>query len=135
MKSQNKYIGVDFDGTIVKHRFPEIGDPVPLAITVLRELQKSGVKIILFTMRSDGQKSGNVLTEAVEYIEKHGISLYGINHNPDQDSWTTSPKAYAHAYVDDLSVGCPLIHPSDGTPPFVDWGQVWPELERIFELS
>ena len=28
------YIAIDFDGTIVDHRFPEVGEPVPGAIAV-----------------------------------------------------------------------------------------------------
>ena len=53
-------------------------------------------------------RSGEFLAEAVRYMEESGIELYGINHNPDQDSWTDSPKAYGQYYIDDAAVGCPL---------------------------
>lgn len=125
------YICVDFDGTLVDHCYPEIGEPVPGAIPWLIKLQDYGAKLILFTMRSDSGPHGPVLAGAVEYLEKNGINLYGINHNPDQDSWTSSPKAYGHAYVDDAAVGCPLLHPRGFKRPCVDWAEVGPLLLRI----
>ena len=118
------YICVDFDGTIVDHRFPDIGAPVPGAIEWLKKLQKAGALIILFTMRSDGRKYGNVLSAAVDYVEKNGVKLFGINENPDQAEWTSSPKAYGHLYIDDSAAGCPLIHPEGFYRPCVDWEAV-----------
>ena len=35
-------IAVDFDGTIVEHRFPKIGKEIPFAIQTLRTLIKEG---------------------------------------------------------------------------------------------
>ncbi len=93
---KSKYICVDFDGTIVTHDFPEIGKDVPYAIETLKALQDNGHKIILFTMRAD-----EYLDEAVDYLKKRGNELYGINTNPTQKSWTNSPKAYGHIYIDD----------------------------------
>lgn len=120
------YICVDFDGTIVDHRFPEIGQPVPYAEEWLTRWQKNGAKIILFTMRSDGQEDGNVLDEAVHYLVRRGIMLFGINENPTQEDWTSSPKAYGHIYVDDAAFSCPLIHPPGFARPCVDWQIVGP---------
>ena len=37
-------IAVDFDGTIVEHRYPDIGKERLLAIKTLLELQKQAVK-------------------------------------------------------------------------------------------
>ncbi len=124
---KSKYICVDFDGTIVTHDFPEIGKDVPYAIETLKALQDNGQKIILFTMRAD-----EYLDEAVDYLKKRGIELYGINTNPTQKSWTNSPKAYGHIYIDDAAVGCPLQwgnHPR----PFVDWVKVIELLGDILE--
>lgn len=125
------YICVDFDGTVVDHRYPEIGEPVPGAIKWLLRLQSSGARLILFTMRSDGLNTGNLLTDAVQYLHKNGIRLYGINTNPDQKEWTSSPKAYGHVYIDDLAFGCPLIHPKGFARPCVDWKKVGPQLEHM----
>jgi hydroxymethylpyrimidine pyrophosphatase-like HAD family hydrolase len=115
------YICIDFDGTIVDHRFPDIGPPVPNALEWLKKFQEAGAKLILFTMRSDGSRSGDALARAVHYLEENGISLYGVNHNPSQVHWTSSPKAYGQIYIDDAAFGCPLIHPEGFQRPCVDW--------------
>ena len=115
------YICIDFDGTIVDHRFPKIGEPVPHAIKWLKRFNHQGVNLILFTMRSDGKKHGAVLSDAINYLENNGIELYAINENPSQSSWTNSPKAYGHFYIDDSAIGCPLIHPKGFNKPCVDW--------------
>ncbi len=124
------YIGLDFDGTVVDHRYPEIGEPVPGAIKWLKRFQRSGARIILFTMRSNSRDTG-YLTEAVRYLEKNGIRLFGVNRNPDQDEWTTSPKAYAHIYIDDSGFGCPLVQPKGFARPCVDWKIVGPQVEHM----
>jgi hypothetical protein len=128
------YICVDFDGTIVDHRFPEIGPPVPGALEWMQKWHQAGARLILFTMRSDGGKSGNALSLAVDYLRQNGIELYGINKNPTQVHWTNSPKAYGNIYVDDAAFGCPLILPEDFRRPCVDWEIVGPGvLEKILE--
>jgi hypothetical protein len=120
------YICVDFDGTIVDHRFPEIGPPVPGALEWLREFQNAGARLILFTMRSDGGRSGDSLSRAVAYLKENGIDLYGVNKNPTQVHWTNSPKAYGQIYIDDAAFGCPLIQPEGFQRKCVDWDIVGP---------
>lgn len=109
-------IGIDFDGTIVKHRYPLVGDFVPEAIDVMKDILLSDHKIILYTMRA-----GIELAEAVSYLEGRKIELYGVNENPAPHHWTKSPKIYCNRYIDDAALGCPLIHPHDGGRPWVDW--------------
>ena len=82
-------------------------------------------------MRSDTDLMGPTLSDAVDFLEKNGIKLYGINKNPDQKSWTKSPKAYADIYIDDAAFGCPLIRPKGFKRPCVDWEKVGP---AVFEL-
>jgi len=120
------YICVDFDGTIVEHRFPEIGPAVPGAIEGLKQLQEAGAEIILWTMRSPGQYGEDPLQEAVDYLKSNGVELVGVNHNPTQAGWSKSPKAYAHIYIDDAAIGCPLVYPPSGKRPYVDWSKVTP---------
>ena len=128
------YICIDFDGTIVDHRFPDIGPSVPEALEWMKKFQDAGAKLILFTMRSDGSRSGDALARAVHYLEENGISLYGVNHNPTQIHWTSSPKAYGQIYIDDAAFGCPLIHPEGFQRPCVDWGIVGPDvMEKLLE--
>jgi hypothetical protein len=120
-------IAVDFDGTIVDHRFPDIGTAVPGAIYWLKRFKEVGFKLVLWTMRSDGQSNGNVLTQALEYCSRMGVEFDGVNHSPGQDSWTSSPKAYAQIYIDDAGFGCPLKeNPRCGGRPYVDWDVIGP---------
>lgn len=126
------YICVDFDGTVVDHRFPDIGAPVPGAIPWLLRLQQHGARIILYTMRSNNMETGDLLRKAVKYMEANGVRLYGVNRNPDQDDWTSSPKAYGDVYVDDSAIGCPLVQVSGFARPCVDWETVGPYLENMF---
>jgi hypothetical protein len=121
------YICVDFDGTVVDHRYPDIGRPAPEAIEHLKDWVAKGAKIILFTMRS-----GEELAEAAQYLKKAGVELFGVNRNPTQDKWTESPKAYGQLYVDDAAFGCPLIQPIGFARPCVDWSIVGPQVaERL----
>ena len=125
------YICVDFDGTIVDHRFPDIGKPVPDAIKWLKRIHRAGGKLILYTMRSDGELMGNLLSEAADYLKSEGVELFGINNNPTQASWTSSPKVYGEIYIDDAAFGCPLIKPKGFSRPCVDWKIVGPQVEHI----
>lgn len=117
--TEGPIIAIDFDGTIVDHRFPEIGQPVPGALDAIRALQRMGWRVILWTMRS-----GKHLDDAVAFLKRHGIEPWGVNANPTQTSWTTSPKAYAHHYVDDAALGCPLSRQLGFARMSVDWTAV-----------
>lgn len=118
-------IGVDFDGTISEHRFPDIGPPVPGAIEWLKKCQEAGARLILWTMRSDGPTYGPTLTQAVEWCKARGLTFWGVNQNPLQPEWTSSPKAYAHITIDDHNACCPLVTPISGRA-YVDWAVVGP---------
>ena len=104
---------VDFDGTVVTHVWPEIGEDIG-AVPVLKELVAKGHSLILFTMRS-----GESLDEAVNWFKKNEIPLYGIQTNPTQHTWTTSPKAYGQLIIDDICLGIPLVKKMS-TRPYVD---------------
>lgn len=119
-------IAVDFDGTLAEHRFPDIGKEVPHAFNTLKALQQRQVKLILLTMRH-----AEWLDEAVKWCSKRGIIFDYINDNPEQLSWTNSRKVYAHHYIDDAAIGCPLIYPINGDKPYVDWAKVNILLEKV----
>ena len=124
-------VAIDFDGTIVDHRYPAVGEPVPGAIVWMKRFQELGAKLILWTMRSDGRDDGtNPLTDAVEYCRANGVEFWAVNSNPQQHDWTGSPKAYAHLYVDDAAACCPLdFDPAGNRRPWVDWSVVGPVVE------
>jgi hypothetical protein len=112
-------ICIDFDGTCVEHEFPKVGADIGAA-PVLKELVSNGNQLILFTMRSNG-KSGKFLDDAIEWFSKNEIPLYGVQTNPTQKNWTSSPKAYGELYIDDAALGAPLIYPGVGKNPYIDW--------------
>jgi hypothetical protein len=127
---------IDFDGTCVTHEFPRVGKDIG-AVPVLKKLTDNGHKLILFTMRSNRidnmptgddniqNVTGQFLDDAVNWFKQRDIPLYGIQTNPKQYLWTTSPKAYGQLYIDDAALGCPLKYePSLSRNAFVDWKKV-----------
>lgn len=109
---------IDFDGTIVENEYPHIGRPVPMALEVLKELTEKKYRLILYTMRD-----GKELNEAVVYCNRNNLDFWGINKNPEQSEWTSSPKVYANVYFDDCAAGIPLLA-GGNNKPYVDWVKV-----------
>ncbi len=95
-------IAIDFDGTIVEHRFPAIGRTRPYAFKVLKALQDRNHRIILWTYRS-----GSRLDEAVKFCHSHGIEFYAVNKNFPEEEWheDDSRKILADMYIDDRNIG------------------------------
>ena len=129
---------IDFDGTCVSHEFPKVGNSIG-SVSVLKELVDKGHNLILFTMRCDHPsdfkldvkdgaieaKKGNYLTDAINWFKENNIPLYGIQTNPTQHNWTTSPKAYGKLMIDDSALGCPMrFDEKISKKPFVDWHAV-----------
>jgi len=105
-------IAVDFDGTVVDHRYPKIGKPKLFAFETLKQLQKQEHQLILWTYRA-----GIELKEAVDFRKKNGIEFYAINSNyPEEvlDESNTSRKIYADIYIDDRNIG-----------GFPGWSEIW----------
>lgn len=96
-------IAVDFDGTIVEHRYPEIGKERPMATMTLRKLQEDGHLLILWSVRE-----GQLLQDAVDWCHEHGVVFYAVNANfPEEtpQSEKYSRKIVADVYIDDRSLG------------------------------
>lgn len=117
-------IAIDFDGTIVSHDYPHIGYDLG-AVPLLKELQSKGHRLILYTMRHD-----QLLQKAIDWCAQRGLKFNYINTNPDQKSWTTSPKIYADIYIDDAAMGCPIKFMDGVRRPVVDWDKVRRLLEE-----
>lgn len=113
-------IAVDFDGTIVEHRYPEIGKEIPFATATLRQLINDGHKLILWSVRE-----GDLLQQAVDWCEERGVRFYAVNADLDEDakdksgSKHFSRKIKAHVFIDDRNVG--------GLP---DWGVIYQLITR-----
>ena len=104
---------VDFDGTIVEHKYPKIGKEIPFAIETLRTFVAEGHKLILWTSRD-----GELLDEALEFCRERGLEFYAINSNYPpgalfKQQAGRSCKVVADVYIDDRNIG--------GLP---DWGAI-----------
>jgi len=105
-------IAVDFDGTIVEHKYPEIGKEIMFAFQTLRALQDQGHQLILWTYRS-----GRELEDAVEYCRRNGLEFYAVNSSyPEEvfDEDYDSRKIDVDLFIDDRNIG--------GLPP---WGEIY----------
>jgi len=103
---------VDFDGTIVHHRFPAIGEPLPNAFEVLKELKEAGWILILWTCRENDKHDMNhqYLQDAVDFCKENGVEFDGINETPIECEFRGEAcffrrKAYADVYIDDRNLG------------------------------
>lgn len=107
-------IAVDFDGTIVEHRYPEIGKEIPFATETLKMLIAKRHRLILWTVRE-----GKLLDEAVEWCRQRGVEFYAVNKDyPEEDGTNNnnhfSRKIKADIFIDDRNIG--------GLP---DWGTIY----------
>jgi hydroxymethylpyrimidine pyrophosphatase-like HAD family hydrolase len=111
INENSKIIAVDFDGTIVEHKYPEIGKEMLFAFATLKALQQKGHKLILWTFRA-----GRHLSDAVEYCRKNGVEFYAINKNYPEEvlDESISRKIIADIYIDDRNVG-----------GFLGWSEIW----------
>jgi len=104
-------IAVDFDGTIVEDRYPNIGKPQLFAFETLKALQQQQHQLILWTVRE-----GRSLKEAVEFCRKNGIEFYAVNKNFPEEELEPgqSRKLNVDYFVDDRNIG-----------GFLGWSKVW----------
>lgn len=105
------YIAVDFDGTLVKDKFPEIGEELPYAVDTVKYFIKCGHKIILHTSRTHYIYNGHdALAEAEQWCKSKGIELYAVNDNPEcRKKYFEQTKVYADIYIDDHGIGVPTL--------------------------
>ncbi len=106
-------IAVDFDGTIVEHRYPAIGNELPFATDTLKMLIAEHHKLILWTVRED-----ELLQEAVDWCKERGVEFYAVNRDYPEESLENnnhfSRKLKVDMWIDDRNLG--------GLP---DWGVIY----------
>lgn len=112
-------IGLDVDSTLVTHEYPDMGEDLG-AVPWLRQVLdvRPDVRVMLCTMRD-----GANLDSAKSWLEARGVPVWAMNAHPDQALWTSSPKPYAHLYIDDRGIGVPLRKDH-----CVDWIRLGPML-------
>lgn len=95
-------IAVDFDGTIVEHKYPMIGKERPFAIDTLKQLAQDGHTLILWTVRE-----GKTLEDAVDFCRERGLEFYSVNSNYPEKAWaaTGGRKLKADLFIDDCNLG------------------------------
>lgn len=92
-------IAIDFDGTIVENKYPEIGSLRPGAVEAIKQLRRDGYVLLLWTCRS-----GLELGRAVKFCAENGIRFDGINQNLRSEIvkyGSDSRKIGADIYIDD----------------------------------
>ena len=105
-----KFYAFDFDGTIVKNKFPDIGDINKSVVDIIKKLYKNMSNIIIiWTCRS-----GNMENQARYFLLSNGIPFDFINENPLVD-FTCSNKVFAHEYYDDRNMFLPEINNQEET--------------------
>lgn len=106
-------IAVDFDGTIVEHRYPEIGEEIPFATDTLKMLIADHHRLILWSVRE-----GKLLDDAIEWCRNRGVEFYAVNRDyPEEEMGKNnhfSRKLKVDMWIDDRNIG--------GLP---DWGTIY----------
>lgn len=107
-------IAVDFDGTIVEHKYPKIGDEIPFATDTLKMLISDRHKLILWTVRE-----GELLREAVEWCRKRGVEFYAVNREYPEETkknnqYFSRKLSEVDVWIDDRNIG--------GLP---QWGEIY----------
>ena len=104
-------IAVDFDGTICENKYPEIGEPINKTISYLKERQKKGAKIVLWTCRVD-----ELLDAAVKWCRNKGLIFDAVNENLPEiiaEFGGDTRKIFANEYIDDRNVLVPSDNITD----------------------
>jgi len=107
----NIRVAIDFDGTIVEHAYPDIGEEKLFAFETLREMQKKGFRLILWTYRT-----GKELEEALEFCRQRGVEFYAVNKSYPEEVFdeSVSRKIDADLFIDDKNIG-----------GFPGWSKIW----------
>lgn len=114
-------IAVDFDGTLVTNKFPEIGEIRQPLWAAIRQAQLNGSKLILWTSRT-----AEYLDAAVKFCKEHGLEFDAVNENISEVKavgWNAR-KVFANIYIDDRNAMYdPLEHKFSVLPTCL--GDAW----------
>jgi len=102
-------VAVDFDGTILQSEYPNVGEPIPYAVQSLNKMIDVGIRIVIWTCRSD-------ILPVIDFLDAHNIEVDAINSNNaltqkewEKFNWKNSRKIGADVYIEDRG----FINPID----------------------
>lgn len=112
-----RVIAVDFDGTIVESKYPDIGPIIPRAAEVMDKYTAAGGQIIIWTCRTDGD-----LEKAVRFLIDNDIPFDAVNKHLQ---WQIDDfhKAFPHVHPDGRKLAADM-YIDDKNPGGVDWDLV-----------
>lgn len=120
--TKSKLIAVDFDGTIAEDAYPKVGKAKMFAFETLKQLQKDGHRLILWTYRH-----GQTLEDAVQFCRDNGVEFYAINNSFSGENFNpneASRKLNADIFIDDRNLG-----------GFPGWGEVYKIITENIEFD
>lgn len=128
-------IYLDFDGTVVEHKYPNIGIYNEGCFDVIKKLQKAGHRIILNSYRAN-LKNGT-LEAAIAYLNLGAVEndfiiieeFEKVKIEPHPWDWNYF-KTNDLIYIDDICIRIPLKPAIDAKYPIVDWEKLDKEFEE-----
>ena len=117
----NKVIAVDFDGTLCKSAWPDIGEANDGPIEWLKDCRKNGDKVILYTCREK-----ELLTAALMWCMRRGLEFDAVNRNlPEriEQYGVDCRKISADIYLDDRAIG--VFYPPKQSNFYVQGTKGW----------
>lgn len=116
MEKRAKIIAVDFDGTLVENKWPDIGATNTKVLNYCKNEQAKGARIILWTNRVE-----EPLANAVKWCKENGLHLDAVNDNlPESVEMFgfNTRKIYADEFIDDratVSFDLPFVEGAEGS--------------------
>jgi hydroxymethylpyrimidine pyrophosphatase-like HAD family hydrolase len=93
-------IAIDFDGTIVEHKYPLIGEIREDAVEVINRLAKKH-EIIIWTCRGSIED----ISATIDFLKDNKVKFHGFNQPSKSTNFETSRKIFADIYIDDRQIG------------------------------
>ena len=116
-------IYLDFDGTVVSHRFPNIGEYNVMCKKVIVSLLKEGHTVILNTKRiefRDKTYINDSLDFVYRLIHPYKINFTESKYIPQKWDWRRMFDD-GKIYIDDIAEGIPLKKCEEGISDVVDF--------------
>ena len=125
-------IYLDFDGTVVEHAYPNMGEPNPMALEVIKKLKDAGHDIILNTYRANLDKK--LLQDSIDYLNQkvftdNNVKFVDSKIDPwtfDWDRITTNDVLF----IDDIAQFIPLRPQVKIPGSMVDWVELDYQLQE-----